>query len=450
MPDIFREIAQAMRFAFLSIAILLSVPGAIIAASARAEPPADPRRILSAYGGAYDDQKLHDSLSRTVGRLIAASGRPDLRYRITILNSPAVTSFALPDGQLYVTRGLLAVANDSAEVASALSHDIAHVIARHAAINDAPGGTQEDVSRAQEIEADTLGIGIAARAGFDPYGAARLLHAMARNAELHLTDYHTGSVEFMSSHAATPERVENARAAADRVAATGVERSDRAAYLAGLNGMTYGSDGDDGFVRGRRFIHPRRGFTFMAPEGFTLQTAAQTVRGSNESADRTLKLDIVKIPAGYSLVEYLNSGWIDLEDGSVEELAVNGMPAATASAAGDPWYRRIYIVRPGGDELCRLIFAAKNFDPKVSADSTREADRSFFASIQTFRRLSQHESAARPLRLKVVKVRAGDTVESLAAAMAFDDHQVERFQVLNGLDSGADLKAGESVKIVVE
>jgi predicted Zn-dependent protease len=156
MPDIFREIAQAMRFAFLSITILLSALGAIIAAPARAETPVDPQRILSSYGGAYDDQRLHDSLSRTARRLIAASGQPDLRYTITILNSPAVTSFALPDGQLYVTRGLLALANDGAEVASALSHDIAHVIARHAAINDAPGGSQENVSRAQEIEADTL------------------------------------------------------------------------------------------------------------------------------------------------------------------------------------------------------------------------------------------------------------------------------------------------------
>jgi predicted Zn-dependent protease len=264
---------------------------------------------------------------------------------------------------------------------------------------------------------------------------------MARNAERHLSDYDTRPLE--SSHAATPRRVENARAVAGRVAATGAERRDRAAYLASIDGMKYGSDGDDSFVRGRRFIHPRLGFTFMAPEGFTLQIARQTVRGSNESADRTLQLDVVTVPADQSLVEYLNSRWTDVENGSVEELTVNGIPAATASVAADPWHLRIHVVRLG-NEVCRFIFAVKIF-----AD-VHEAERLFFASIQTFRRLSAHERAVRPLRLKVVKVRAGDTVESLAAAMAFDDRQVERFLVLNGLDSGADLKAGESVKMVVE
>ena len=51
-------------------------------------------------------------LDKTVDKLVAASERPDLRYQVTILNSPAVNAFALPNGQLYVTRGLIALAND--------------------------------------------------------------------------------------------------------------------------------------------------------------------------------------------------------------------------------------------------------------------------------------------------------------------------------------------------
>ena len=52
-------------------------------------------------------------LDKTVDKLVAASERPDLRYQVTILNSPAVNAFALPNGQLYVTRGLIALANDN-------------------------------------------------------------------------------------------------------------------------------------------------------------------------------------------------------------------------------------------------------------------------------------------------------------------------------------------------
>ena len=51
-------------------------------------------------------------------------------YRVTILNSPAVNAFALPSGQLYVTRGLIALANDTSELASVLAHEMAHVIAQ--------------------------------------------------------------------------------------------------------------------------------------------------------------------------------------------------------------------------------------------------------------------------------------------------------------------------------
>lgn len=70
-------------------------------------------RILASYGGAYDDPKLGALISKTVDRLVAASDRPDQAYRVTILNSGAVNAFALPTGQLYVTRGLIALASDT-------------------------------------------------------------------------------------------------------------------------------------------------------------------------------------------------------------------------------------------------------------------------------------------------------------------------------------------------
>src|SRR5581483_1807784 len=163
-------------------------------------------RILASYGGAYDDPALEELITKTVNRLVAASERPDLAYKVTILNSSAVNAFALPTGQLYVTRGLVALATDTSELASVLSHEMAHVIAKHATIREeqvkqaaivsrvvSDMGNDPDLtalalakskltlasfSRAQEFEADGIGVGISARAGFDPYGAARFLTAM--------------------------------------------------------------------------------------------------------------------------------------------------------------------------------------------------------------------------------------------------------------------------------
>jgi predicted Zn-dependent protease len=54
-------------------------------------------RILSSYGGAYDDPQLEALIGKTVDRLVAASDRPDQAYKVTILNSGAVNAFALPN-----------------------------------------------------------------------------------------------------------------------------------------------------------------------------------------------------------------------------------------------------------------------------------------------------------------------------------------------------------------
>jgi predicted Zn-dependent protease len=92
------------------------------------------QRILATYGGIYKNPHLHAMISKMVDRLVAASERPNLKYEVTLLDSPAINAFALPNGHLYVTRGLILLANDKSELASVLAHEMGHVIARHAAI----------------------------------------------------------------------------------------------------------------------------------------------------------------------------------------------------------------------------------------------------------------------------------------------------------------------------
>ncbi len=101
-------------------------------------------------------------LEKTVDKLVAASERPELKYEVTILNSPAVNAFALPNGQLYVSRGLIALANDNSELASVLAHEMAHVIARHAAIREDQARQAALVNR---VATDLLERSAARRAG---------------------------------------------------------------------------------------------------------------------------------------------------------------------------------------------------------------------------------------------------------------------------------------------
>ena len=443
---------------------------------AQVQPPIsrEHQRILAAYGGAYNDPKLEATVTQIVDRLVAASERPEAKYRVTILNSPAINAFALPSGQLYVTRGLLALANDTSELASVLSHEMAHVIADHAAIradqakhaamvsnvvtdvlSDPMSGALAlakskialaSFSRAQELEADGIGVGIAARAGYDPYGASRFLASMGRNAELKAgaNGPDPRAFDFTSTHPATPERVSNAQLNARQYSGPGAGERDRNVYLARLNGIIYGEDPAEGFVRGRKFVHPRLAFTFIAPEGYALDNTAQAVLGVRDGGDAAMRLDVVSVPAGQTLGAYLTSGWLDnVDPGPVQDVTINGFPAATATAKGQEWSFRLYVVRFGSD-IYRFIYAAKRFTP--------ETDVQFRASIDTFRRLSTAEiQTARPLRIKVLTVRAGETPESIAARhMAHSDHATARFRVHNGLAQTARLKAGEQVKVLVE
>ena len=418
-------------------------------------------------------------IEQTVERLVAASERPDLHYRVTMLNSQSVNAFALPTGQLYVTRGLIALANDESELASVLGHEMGHVIAHHAEIRERgsaqgrPGQLASSpswsairktgalalaksklalasFSREQELEADAIGIGIAARAGYDPYGAVRFLTSMERNSDL--KPQQSGAInpsapDFLSSHPATPERITNALAnarqykAADGAAQDPAQAKD--AYLANIDGIVFGEDPSEGFVRGRRFLHPRLGFTFTAPDGFALDNTAQAVLGVKHGGGQALRLDVVRVPAEQTLAAYLTSGWIEnIDPASVQDVTINGFPGATATAKGDEWDFRLYAIRFGSD-VYRFIFATKHCTP--------ETDRLFRESVGTFRRMSLAEiEQAKPLRLKVVTVGPGDTVEKLASRMAVSDRAVERFRVLNGLEPGDRLKPGSEVKIVVE
>jgi predicted Zn-dependent protease len=433
------------------------------------------QRILAAYNGTYEDARLEALINQTVEKLVAASERPDQRYRITILNSPAINAFALPSGQLYVTRGLIALANDTSELASVLSHEMAHVVASHAAIRedkarqvalvtrvvndlltDSEQGalalakskiTLASFSRAQEFEADGIGVAIAARAGYDPYGAVRFLSSMGRSAEFKSASeviIDPRAPDFLSSHPATPERVKNAQNNARQFSApsAGSDR-DRAAYVAAIEGMVFGDDPSEGLVKGRRFLHPKLGFTFVAPESYILDNTAQAVLGVRDGGGQALRLDVVRVPAEQTLPDYLNSGWIENIDAkSVEELTINGFPAATATAQGDQWAFRLFAVR-FGSEVYRFIFAAKRMTP--------ELDKAFRESVGSFRRMSLAESnAAKPQRLRLVTVGERDTVESLAGRMPVTDRPVERFRVLNGLGAGDRVRPGDRVKIVTD
>jgi len=141
-----------------------------------------------------------------VGRWCALqSGRPGMDWHFAVLDDPDINAFAAPGGYVFVTRGLLGIAGSEAELAGVLAHEIGHVVARHHVqalrtqaargllgeiagraiagrgfdaspfISGGLGLLARGLDREDEFEADQLGVTIATRAGYEPYGLPRVL-----------------------------------------------------------------------------------------------------------------------------------------------------------------------------------------------------------------------------------------------------------------------------------
>ncbi len=429
-------------------------------------------RVITEYGGVYADADLEASLADIVARIVAASDVPSRRYRVTILNSPVANAFALPGGYLYVTRGLLALADDSSELAAVLSHEIAHVLANHAlerakvveqadivarvasdvltdpaARNAATANSQMTLakfSRNQEVAADRIGIMIAGRAGYDPFAASRFLNKLERYAEFRSAiGAEDDAANFLASHPAALERRDLAIRTARQFGAPGIGETGRDAYLGRLDGIIYGDDPSEGFVRGRQFLHPRLSISFTVPPSYKLENTRKAVLAA-AGRDTAMRFDGVSVRASVSPANYLASGWINgLEHESIRSVTTGGgLPAATASASAGGWVFKIGAIRVGST-LYRMIVADRR--------GRNALDTALDETLATFRRLDPAEVARlRPLRIDIIAIKKTDSVASLAARMRGTERRLELFRLLNGLDKKNNLAPGRRVKIVVD
>lgn len=445
------------------------------AAGGGSKPSGEHRRMIALFDGEYKYPSAERYLNDILVKLASADEHGGEPYRVTILNSPIVNAFALPPGNVYVTRGLLALANDTAEVAAVMAHEIAHITANHAVqreeeekraavISQAASVIQNkqksveieaiaqrtiaSFSRQQELEADAIGIKVIARAGFDPYGGARFLGALGRSAAMRSSligqNASSRKPDMLATHPSTPERVTQAIMAARQIGAPGIGTADRTAYLAAIEGMTFGDDPSEGAIRGRKFVHGRLGFGFLAPDGFVLENASQALLGVKAGGTEALRLDSVTLAPETSLTSYMASGWIDgLVESSIETTEVNSMPAATAIARAGEWSFRLALIRFEPNRVYRLIFASRTL--------TDAAKDRFRASIDSFHRVSDDEvRAVPPLRIGIVVAKTGESAEAMATRMAVPDRALEYFLLINGLEHGGPLRSTERYKIVIE
>ncbi len=265
------------------------------------------QQIIAQYG-IYDNAELTNYVNRVAREVLEESHlrRPDAdpqfretEFTFRVLDSPIVNAFALPGGYVYVTRGLVAHAENEAQLAVVLGHEIAHVAGRHASrrafqqqlgqigliggailgqevlggqaaqtILDL-GGTATQLlflrySREDEREADELGVEYAALNNYQTAEASDFFGTLRRIGE------QQGAIpSFMATHPDPGEREQKMlQLAAQWSQEVPMNRVGEQELMRVLDGVIVGENPRQGFTQQNRFYHPDLRFQFPVPQGY--------------------------------------------------------------------------------------------------------------------------------------------------------------------------------------
>jgi predicted Zn-dependent protease len=402
-----------------------------------------------------------------------------LSFHLVDQDTPNV--FALPDGHVFVTRGLLVAVTSESELANVLAHQIAHMSAhdlprrasgmdalsfgavlvraavsgRSDGANEFPGfpmgtGIVERFPVAVEAVADARGAARAARAGFDPRGMATALRGLA--AVLQAAEGAPPLPGFFFSHPSRPDRLTRAASQADTLAPAAAPpafSADRARHLQRLDGMLVGPNPADGIFVGNRFLQRVRGYALRLPDGWTRLHSRSAVgavsptggaqiilerRGPGDSPTDVAQRFIDEISVRLGL---------RIERG--ERVRFGGLPAhrvlATADTPNGPVQLEVTWFSHAG-EIYRFASAAR---PEAAARYravVRNAARSFHA-LGDRERTEIFED-----RLRVVAAAEGETLAALSARVG-NVWTLATTAAVNRRAEDARLAAGDDLAVAV-
>lgn len=436
-------------------------------------------QILDSFGGVYDGAQA--AYVTRIGEKVAVAAGMGGRCTFTLVNSDVINAFAAPPGcYIYVTRGLLAILNSEAELAGVLGHEVGHVTAKHAnrqrntqvlgglaavlvgavSKSDQLGQLAGQVaqlgvlsySRGQEYEADSLAVKYLPLAGYPADGISRALAGLQRQDDFSLRTAGDTAGQVIPvwarTHPLTGDRI--ARATRAAAAADGVARSpsNEAAFLSAVDGLVYGDDPSQGFVRGAVFAHTGLRIGFTAPRGFSVINGASAVTVNGPKGLRG-QLSAGKYAngrledfAGVVIRNALGEGGGNI--GQPQRTTINGLETVFLPARATSQGQSV--------DVSAVVYDLGNGDTYQFVTIAPAGQSATFDTMYaSFHRLTDAEAARyKARRIEVVGVRPADTAQSLSSRMSTDVDKLGLFQMLNDVKPVEALASGRRVKLVTE
>ncbi len=436
-------------------------------------------KIVAQYGGEYVQEGLNEYVLDIVLRIVTVTEKRNEPWQVTVLNSPMVNAFALPGGYVYVTRGLLALANNEAEVAGVLAHEVGHVIARHgvqrqsratgmgllgaiagiltqsadvARLGQTVGGLfLADYSRDQEYEADQLGVKYLGLAGYPREAMADFLKRLDEHSvyatKLAGKEGKSGQYDFFASHPQTEDRIDRAKTLASSQQDDLKRSYETQTYLKKIDGMLYGDDTKEGVIRGRQFLHPDLRLAFEAPKGFQLINSTRAVFAKDGKGNQMVfDLD----PRGLrdmSVAQYMSSVWMKkVSHKTPQTIQIGGAQAAKTTFTVNQNNRKIYVtavvINFGYDKVARFAFHSRA--------RSSELEERYTESYSSFRPMTYDEAAEiKPVKLDIQTVSYGEDLNDLVEEMVPSTHTRDLFLLLNPRFKDREPRRGDVYKTLV-
>ena len=434
-------------------------------------------KILKEYGGLYKNHAITTYVNKIGNNLANKSELPNLNWHFNVLNSPQVNAFALPGGYVYITRGLMALASNEAEVAGVIAHEIGHITSRHAAqrysnsmlaggismatniflgsaaneIADlATRATLKSYSRNQEFEADSLGVRYLSRGKYNTNAMASFLSKLRAHSQLEAmrNKKDRSSVDqrsMFSTHPRTIDRVQ--RAITNTRGPRLGSRIGTVDYMERIHKLLYGDDPKEGMIKGRSFVHPKLRFRFNVPLGYQLYNSPNAVIARGP-AGSLIQFDLARKPFQGKITDYILNIWGQKSNFiNVENINVNGMRGATAVVEilrkNRVFDLRLTAIRHDEQRIYRFIFLTPKSQTKILSLGLQK-------TTYSLKNISPIEaSKVKPTRISVIPVLKGDSIYSFSRRMKVYNFKEETFRVLNGLAPSESVRLGQLVKIIV-
>jgi len=210
-------------------------------------------QMAAEFGGLDPDENLQATVDEIGQKIVQASEAQDTEYPFefhVLADTQTINAFALPGGQIFITRALVNLLDTEGEVAGVLAHEIGHVVGRHSAEQIAksqlikglagaagvglydPQNPQSATAaqmamvvgsmvnmkygRDDELQSDRLGVEFLAEAGYDPRAMLHVMEVLAG------AGGGARQPEFMSTHPDPGNRIEEIQQEIDRVFPNGV------------------------------------------------------------------------------------------------------------------------------------------------------------------------------------------------------------------------------------